>query len=151
MPKKQLKVDAIKNGTVIDHIAAGKALSVAEIINLNSSDEIMVGINLSSRKTGKKDIIKIENHELTADEVNSIALIAPSATLTIINDYKVTKKIDLELPELINGLIECPNHSCVTNTENIKTRFQTIVNETISVRCVYCEKKYNVDEVNINV
>ena len=72
--KEQLKVDPIKNGTVIDHITAGKALQAAEILNIpNYEKEIMIGVNLSSRKMGRKDIIKIENREISAEEAGSIA------------------------------------------------------------------------------
>ncbi|MBN2461393.1 MAG: aspartate carbamoyltransferase regulatory subunit, partial [Candidatus Cloacimonetes bacterium] len=83
---KQIKVNAIKNGTVIDHITAGKVLKVIEILDLAGSDVVMIGMNLPSNKLNKKDILKIENRELSPDEVNSIALIAPKATLIIIQD-----------------------------------------------------------------
>jgi len=62
---KTIKVNAIKNGTVIDHIAAGKILKVIDILNLTGDNSVMIGMNLSSNKIGKKDIIKIENRELT--------------------------------------------------------------------------------------
>jgi len=110
MNKEKLKVDPIKNGTVIDHITAGKALQVADILNIgNSKREIMVGINLLSRKMGKKDIIKIENREISKEEANSIALISPTATLIIIDDYKVVKKFGIDIPKEIKQHIICPN------------------------------------------
>ncbi len=148
---KQMKVDAIKNGTVIDHIPAGKALAVADILNLSGSNEVMIGINLNSKKVGKKDLIKIENRELSQEEVNSIALIAPSATLTIIKDFEVIRKYKVEIPESIEGLIKCPNPKCVTNSEDIKTKFMVTDEKPLKVRCCYCEKKYLVDEVKIKI
>jgi len=148
---KQLKVDAIKNGTVIDHIPEGKALAVADILNLSGSNEVMIGINLNSRKVGKKDIIKIENRELSQEEINSIALIAPEATLTIISDFEVIRKARAEIPKSIEGLISCPNPKCITNSERIKTKFKVTDKNPLKVRCYYCEKKYLVEEVRIKI
>lgn len=148
---KQIKVTAIKDGTVIDHIASGKILKVAEILNLQGEDVVMMGMNLASDKLGKKDILKIENRELSADEVNSIALIAPNASLIIIKDYKVVKKVSLKMPEFIKNLILCPNPKCITSIENIDSKFRVTNNAPAQVRCVYCERKYKVDEVKIRI
>jgi len=148
---KQLKVDAIKNGTVIDHIPAGKGMQVADIINISGENVVMIGISLHSKKVGKKDIIKIENRELSQEEINSIALIAPSATITIIKDFDVIRKAKAEIPELIEGLILCPNPKCITNSENIRTKFMVTDEKPLQVRCHYCEKKYLVDEVKIKI
>jgi len=148
---KQLKVDAIKNGTVIDHIPAGKGMQVADIINISGENVVMIGISLHSKKVGKKDIIKIENRELSQEEINSIALIAPSATITIIKDFDVIRKAKAEIPELIEGLILCPNPKCITNSENRRTKFMVTDEKPLQVRCHYCEKKYLVDEVKIKI
>ncbi len=149
--KKQLRVDPIKNGTVIDHITAGKALQVAEILNLKQPENlIMIGINLSSNKMGKKDIIKIENRKLSKDEVNSIALISPNATLTIIDDFKVTSKQKITLPEKINKHLICPNPNCVTNIESVTTKFSVSNHDPVEVRCEYCEKTYRIENVKFH-
>jgi aspartate carbamoyltransferase regulatory subunit len=151
MKKAQLKVDPIKKGTVIDHISAGKALQVADILNLrNPKNLMMIGVNLSSNKMQKKDIIKIENRVLTNDEVNSIALISPNASLIIIEDYKVVKKQRIALPKHIQKHIVCPNPNCVTNIENVSTKFEVANNNPVEVRCEYCEKKYPIDEVKFH-
>ena len=146
---KQMKVDAIKNGTVIDHIPAGKGLLIADILNFKENDIVMIGVNLQSKKIERKDIIKIENRELTSRELNCIALIAPSSTLTQIREYKIDKKIQVELQDKIEDLIICPNPKCITNIEKMKSRFNVFKNEQVVVRCAYCEKKYAVDEVKI--
>ncbi len=148
---KQLKVDAIKNGTVIDHIPAGKGMQVADLINVSGENIVMIGISLHSKKVGKKDIIKIENRELSQEEINSVALIAPSATITIIKDFEVIRKAKAEIPELIEGLILCPNPKCITNSEIIKTKFMVTDEKPLQVRCHYCEKKYLVEEVKIKI
>ncbi len=146
---KQIKVNAIKNGTVIDHITAGKVRKVMDILELDGTDVVMIGMNLTSNKIGKKDIVKIENKELSQDEVNSIALIAPNATLIIIKDFEVGKKVSLDIPEYVENLIVCPNPKCITNSENIKSKFRLTKDEPVKVRCLYCEKKYLIDEVKI--
>ena len=120
MDTKKLKVDPIKNGTVIDHITAGKVLHVAEILNISSTDsEVMIGLNLSSNKMQKKDLIKIENRELSKEEVGSIALISPNATLIYIKNFQVVSKSNIELPQKIKKLVICPNPNCVTNLEQV--------------------------------
>lgn len=146
---KQIKVNAIKNGTVIDHITAGKVRKVLDILELDGTEIVMVGMNLSSKKLNRKDIVKIENKELSHNEVNSIALVAPNATLIIIKDFEVEKKVSLEIPENIENLIVCPNPKCITNSEDIKSKFRLTKDETVKVRCFYCEKKYLIDEVKI--
>ena len=138
---KQMKVDAIKNGTVIDHIPAGKGMQVADIINISGKNEVLIGVNLQSRKVGRKDILKIENRELSQEEINSIALIAADATLTIIKDYEKVRKTKAEIPKAIQGLIKCPNPKCITNSEKIKTKFKVTGKNPLKVRCCYCEKK----------
>ena len=81
---KELKVDPIKNGTVIDHIPAGRVQRVLAILKPRATDVVMMGMNFSSKAMKKKDIIKIEGRELTQNEVNSIALVAPAAKVSII-------------------------------------------------------------------
>ena len=148
---KQLKVDAIKNGTVIDHIPAGKGMQVADLINISGKNIAMIGISLNSKKGRKKDILKIENRVLSQEEINSIALIAPFATIAIIKNFEVIRKSKAEIPELIEGLILCPNPKCITNSEKIKTKFKVTDKNPLKVRCCYCEKKYEVDKVKIKI
>lgn len=146
---KQIKVNAIKNGTVIDHITAGKIRKVLDILHLEGNEVVMVGMNLFSNKIGRKDIVKIENKELSEFEVNSIALISPEATLIIIKDFEVVKKSKLKIPKQIKDIISCPNPKCITNLEPIISKFKLTDDQPAQVRCSYCEKKYLIDEVKI--
>ena len=84
----KLKVDAIRNGTVIDHIPGGAGLRVLNIIGNSGSEVITLGINLASKNKGKKDLVKIEGRELLPEHVNQIALIAPNASINIIREFK---------------------------------------------------------------
>jgi aspartate carbamoyltransferase regulatory subunit len=142
---KEMRVRPIENGTVIDHILAGKALYIAKLLHLDDS-LFVIGSNLESHKLGNKDIIKIENYVMSEAEKKSIALISPNASFIEIKNYEVVLKEPADIPAVIEGLIVCPNHNCITNKENMSSRFH-INKKTMSVRCAYCEKKYTVDEV----
>lgn len=146
---KQLKVDAIKNGTVIDHIPAGNALKVFDILNPQIQYVATIGMNLTSKALGKKDLIKIEGIELSAKEVNRIALAAPDATLTIIRNYEVHQKEMVQIPKMITAAVTCPNMKCITNYENIETSFSRERSGPASLRCKYCERLFSVSEFEV--
>jgi aspartate carbamoyltransferase regulatory subunit len=146
---KELKVDPIKDGTVIDHIPAGKAFKIIEILKLSEDDQIMIGTNLTSGKMGKKDIIKIENKEFNSEQINSISLIAPNATLTIIQNMVAVSKKPVKRPNKIEGIIKCPNEKCITNREEINSNFDVFsINDKTKLRCLYCEKVFNADIIS---
>lgn len=149
-----MKVDAICTGTVIDHIRAGQALRVVELLRLPEKPVMTIGQNLASGKHGAKDIVKIEGHELSQSEVDTVAIIAPEATLSIIRDYTVVAKHAVTLPARIPELIVCPNPRCVTNCGGATTLFAVETKSTggpVLVRCHYCEKRYDVSEVRIDI
>jgi aspartate carbamoyltransferase regulatory subunit len=141
MSTKTLSVAAIQHGTVIDHIPAKRALPMIRILHLiGHKAPITVGFNLSSQYLGLKDIIKIENHELTLQEREEIAIFAPDATVNIIRDYKIVEKLNLPLPQKITGFLACANGNCITQTEKVKSHFSIMaLGKTIEVRCHYCE------------
>ncbi|HDJ27368.1 MAG TPA: aspartate carbamoyltransferase regulatory subunit, partial [Aciduliprofundum sp.] len=99
---EELRVRRIREGTVIDHIPPGKALKVLSILGISGSEGTVVAVlmNVESRKLGKKDIVKLEGRFLTRDEVDEIALVAPTATINIIRDYEVAEKFSLTLPKV---------------------------------------------------
>lgn len=140
--EKQLKVSAIKNGTVLDHIPSGQVFKVIDILGLyDSPHPVTFGVNLDSRSMGSKGIIKISERFFKDDELNKIALIAPNASVNIIRDFEVVEKKVLAIPETITGIVRCINPMCVTNHENISTKFKTIVKGSeIRLLCSYCEK-----------
>lgn len=147
---KQLAVSAICDGTVIDQIDSKSTFSVSEILRLQDEDQVvLVGINLSSKKLGKKGIIKIGGKTLTHEEVNKIALIAPDATLNIIKNYEVVKKIKIELPEIIEGIVKCFNPNCITNHEAIHNKFHVVSKQPVKLRCYYCERLMNGKDIEL--
>lgn len=141
---KELKVQPIRNGTVIDHITAGRAISVLRILGLPRAawtSTITAAMNVqSASEGGRKDIVKIEDREIDASEINKIALIAPHATINIIRDYEVARKERVELPEKINGLVRCPNPNCVTNHEPIRSTFLITQSDPVVLQCGYCDR-----------
>ncbi|MFH0895091.1 MAG: aspartate carbamoyltransferase regulatory subunit, partial [Bacteroidota bacterium] len=124
---KELIVNAIENGTVIDHIPCDSVFKVIKILNLEASENMLLfGNNLESKKYGKKGIVKVKDKYFKKDEINKIALVAPAATLILIKDYKVTEKNQVQPPETVEGIVKCFNPNCITNHENVVTRFSLI-------------------------
>ncbi|NJD98424.1 aspartate carbamoyltransferase regulatory subunit [Thermococcus sp. LS1] len=149
----ELKVTAIKEGTVIDHIPAGKGLKVIEILSLNrpNGGVLLLASNVHSKKLGKKDIVKIEGKFLSEEEVNKISLIAPTATVNIVRDYKVAEKFNVEIPDEIVGILRCANPNCVSNHEHVVSRFYVVSKRPLKVRCHYCERTMEEDEILSNL
>jgi aspartate carbamoyltransferase regulatory subunit len=146
--EKQLKVSAIKDGTVIDHIPTKALFKVIKILKLEECIQMVTfGNNLDSRAMGTKAIIKIANRFFADDEVNRIALVAPHAKLNTIRDYEVVEKRVVETPKEIKGIVHCFNPKCITNAENVTTRFEVLSNKPIAMKCYYCEKITNENEM----
>lgn len=149
--EKELKVAALRNGTVIDHIPADKLYKVVSILHLDSCEQqITIGNNLDSAKVGKKGIIKISERAFAEVETNKIALIAPYAKINIIREYQVVEKRPLTLPEEIRDIVQCANPNCITNNQPVATRFHVLNNDAeIMLKCHYCEREVKRDEVKI--
>lgn len=152
--KSQLQVEAIRQGTVIDHIPAGQGLNILKLFHfLETQDRITVGFNLPSKAFGHKDIIKVENVSITEEQANQLALFAPKATVNIIENFKVVKKRQVGLPERVTGIFSCSNSNCITHFEPAAVTNFKIVNNNgqIQLKCKYCEKVFNRDIVTNNI
>lgn len=147
-----LSVSAIKNGTAIDHIPAGQALRIIRSLKLlKERNKITVGLNLPSKRLQYKDLIKIESRFLTNDEANEVTVFAPEATINIIENFKVIKKISTRLPECIEGVFTCPNPVCITHNEPVESCFYIgEYGKNIKLTCKYCEKQFDRDFVKDN-
>ena len=144
MTTEARKVYAIDNGTVIDHIPSPLALKVVDILGVSQEGILTVGINFPSEKLGKKDIVKVENLKLTPQVTDRVAIVAPTATINIIENGKVVEKRLIEVPKELHGILRCPNPNCVTNIEQVQTHFvREGKKNDFSVRCTYCERKYS--------
>lgn len=148
--KLKLKVSAIKEGTVIDHIPAKNLFKVISILGLDKiENQITFGTNLDSHRLGAKAIIKVSDVFFEDREINKIALIAPHAKLNIIRDYEVVEKKIVETPEKITGIVKCFNPKCISNHEKITTCFTVIKKSPIALKCKYCEKITNLDQIKM--
>ncbi|QEY23921.1 aspartate carbamoyltransferase regulatory subunit [Neisseria animalis] len=149
MDKKQYSVEAIENGTVIDHIPAGKGLAILRQFKLlHYGSAVTVGFNLPSQTQGSKDIIKISGVRLDGKAANRLALFAPEATVNVIEDFKVVQKMNIALPDVIAEVFRCPNSNCASHGEPVSSRFyvKTQNNQT-RLKCHYCEKTFSRDSV----
>jgi aspartate carbamoyltransferase regulatory subunit len=132
-------IDAIKNGIVIDHITAGKAMDLYSILGLGNLDcTVAILKNVVSGKLGRKDIIKIDS--LLELDWDLIGFVDPNITVNIIVDGERVEKRTLKLPEIITGVIRCKNPRCITSVEQeLPQVFLLTDPEKRVYRCRYCE------------
>lgn len=149
--EKELKVAALRNGTVIDHIPSEKLFQVVSILRLKTCDnQLTIGNNFESNKMKSKGIIKISDRFLAEEETNKIALIAPTAKINIIKEYKVIEKRLLQLPDEVIEIVSCNNPNCITNHQPVTTRFFVLKEDhTYRLKCRYCEREAKHDEVKL--
>ena len=153
MTEQMLKVQKIRNGIVIDHIPCGLALKVLKILGIEGDIGSTVSMVMHVKgKYGWKDIVKIEDRFLEERELDKIALVAPTATVNIIKDYRVVKKHRVKVPEHIVGIVRCPNPKCITNQrEPITPEFYTVSKQPLIIKCRYCERDMEADEIIENI
>ena len=148
---KTLLVTKIKDGTVIDHIPAGRALQVLRILGISGAEGFRIAIvmNADSTRMGKKDIIKLENFYPKLEDLMKISLIAPTATINTIRDYEVVSKKQVEVPKVVEGILRCPNPTCISRKpgEPVVSRFLLVSSSPLRLRCYYCGTEIGEDEV----
>jgi aspartate carbamoyltransferase regulatory subunit len=145
---KVRQVEAIANGTVIDHIPAAMTMKVVALL-ASTEDQVFVGQNLRSARIGKKGVVKVANRELSDHVLSTIALIAPGASISIIRDYQVVQKHTVPVPEVFASVARCANPNCVTNHERWPTKFDVIAGTPLRVRCRYCERGFDPGELTL--
>lgn len=136
-----MNIDSIQNGIVIDHITAGLGMTIYRLLKL---DELNCSValikNASSRKMGKKDIIKIDS-DFQVD-MDVLGYVDPGVTVDVIRGGKLTEKRNLELPETLTGVITCKNPRCISSTEQeLPQVFKLTDRKNRTYRCLYCETK----------
>ena len=142
-----ITIAKIESGIVIDHIPAGKAYQISQVLGLGefarkTGDIIAIGINFESPSMQKKDIIKMENLSLTRNMLKVVALIAPNATITRIENGKVTEKHKVEIPESVGDVVVCPDRFCITNHEQIAGKYHVVSKDPLTLKCHYCETEF---------
>lgn len=136
-----MNIDSIKNGIVIDHITAGRSMEIYRLLGLESLDcSVALIKNVTSRKTGKKDIIKIDS-DFDVD-TDILGYVDPGVTVNIIRNGKIAEKRTLELPTELTDVLKCKNPRCITSTEQeLPHIFRLTDREHRVYRCIYCETK----------
>lgn len=136
-----MRVDSMKNGIVIDHIAVGKAMQIYNMLCLDKLEcSVAVLRNVPSKKMGKKDIIKIDcDIDINFDV---LGFISPHITVDIVKDGVVVDKKHIDLPETLTDILVCKNPRCITSTEqDIKHIFKLTDKNKGVYRCIYCDTK----------
>ncbi len=152
---KTLRIPKIDLGIVIDHIPAGRGVKVLEIISKYEEMKdvvVSLGLNYDSRKLGKKDLIKLQLEFLSQEIIQHISIVAPGITIKSIKGYKVYSKVVVKPPQEIKNLLICKNPNCITNVEkHIPTIFRAIDKEAKQVKCQYCERIFDLNELQAAV
>ena len=146
--KEVVRLNPISNGTVLDHLPIKSAFKIINLLELSLNDPVMVAVNIDSKKMGRKDLIFIEGKELSQKEVQKIGLIAQGSTWNTVKDRKVFSKKKIQMPYELIGIVRCSNPKCITNHEEIDTKF--VRNEKI-ITCNYCEKEMKLNEAIQNI
>jgi aspartate carbamoyltransferase regulatory subunit len=136
-----MRLDPITDGIVIDHITAGKGMKLYDILNLGELKcSVAIIKNADSKKTGKKDIIKID--AVIDLNFDVIGYVDPGVNVNIIRDGKIVEKLCPDMPERVEGVIKCKNPRCITSTEQeLPHVFKLTDKEKRIYRCIYCESK----------
>ena len=137
-----LNISGLNSGVVIDHIKAGGAMDVYNYLKLDRLDcQVAIIKNASSNKSGKKDIIKIEEH--TDIDLDMLGVLDPNIMVNIIKNGEIVEKRHLTLPTTVTNVIQCHNPRCITSIEQeLPHRFKLTDPSKGLYRCVYCEQKY---------
>ena len=136
-----MNIDSICNVVVIDHITAGRGMKLYELLGLNNKDcSVAIIQNVASKKSGKKDIIKIDAD--IAIDFDVIGYVDPKVTVNIIKNGEIIEKRNIEMPKQLKNVIKCKNPRCITTTEQeIDHIFKLTDKEKGIYRCIYCETK----------
>ena len=136
-----MNIDSINNGIVIDHITKGRGMKLYELLNLDEIDASVAIIkNVTSKKLGKKDIIKVDaDIEFNLDV---IGYVDPGVTVNIIKGGVLVEKKTIAMPETLKNVIKCKNPRCITSVEQeLDHIFKLTDKEENIYRCIYCETK----------
>lgn len=136
-----MNIDAIRDGIVIDHITAGRGMRLYELLHLDRLDcSVAIIKNVTSKKMGKKDIIKIDS--AVDIDMDVIGFVDPQATVNIIRNGERADKRCIEMPATLTNVIRCMNPRCITTTEQeLDHVFRLTDRENKIYRCIYCETK----------
>ena len=138
-----MNIDSIQNGVVIDHITAGGGMKLYELLGLDTIDcSVALIRNVSSKKMGRKDIIKID--AAIPIDLDVIGYVDPGATVNVIRNGVLVEKRSIEMPEQLVNVIRCKNPRCITTCEQELDHVVRLTDRENKIyRCIYCETKAN--------
>lgn len=138
-----MNIDSIRNGIVIDHITAGKGMTLYDLLGLGDLDcSVAIIRNVASKKMGRKDIIKVD--AAIPVDLDVIGYVDPGATVNVIKDEKLVEKKAIDMPLTLRNVIKCKNPRCITCCEQeLEHIFRLTDKENKVYRCIYCETKAN--------
>jgi len=149
------RVTAIRNGTVVDHIPAGHALQIIQMlqIDMTRATPVSLVMNVPSDKLGRKDVLKVEDRELNQEQLDRLALIAPAASIAIIRNHAVAEKLKVELADDLVNIASCSFSNCITKNarEPLPQRLRVINQDPLEVRCYYCGRGQDLEELVENI
>ena len=150
--EKVMKVQPIRNGTVIDHIIAGKGVKIMDLLGFNKEGTAILSImNVKSKKLGRKDIIKVEDRELSEEDINKISLLSPKCNINIIRNYTVSEKIEAKVPRINIGIAICSNQHCISNNHrNLESKLELKNENDFILKCMYCKRIVKGSELEFN-
>ena len=138
-----LNVGRLSEGVVLDHIKAGKSMTIYHDLKLDKLDCCVAIIkNARSDKMGRKDIIKVEC-PIDSLNLDILGFIDHNITVNIIKDGEIVEKKELSLPKEIRNVIRCKNPRCITSIEQELDHVFILADPEKEIyRCKYCEEKY---------
>ena len=134
-----MMVNPIENGVVLDHITAGKAMDIYKVLRLDKLGcTVAVIVNAASKKMGRKDVLKI--YDVIDLNFDVLGYLDPGITVSIIANGEVVRRISLDLPEQVEGVLRCKNPRCITSCEQELPHIFKLTDRKKKVyRCIYCE------------
>jgi len=144
--EKKVHITPLQNGTSLDHLKPGTALKILEVLK-TGGNRVSVAMNVDSRLMLVKDLIFIEGKEISKEELDKIALIGKGGTLNIIKNAKVVRKEQIHYPEVVHGIMKCINPNCITNKEELETKFHLTSTNPLKAKCYYCEVRMEENEI----
>ena len=137
-----LNVGKIEEGFVLDHIKAGKSLSIYHHLQLDKLDcTVAIIKNARSSKKGRKDILKVEC-DIDTLNLDILGFIDHTITVNVIKDGRIVEKRQLSLPKEIKNVIQCKNPRCITSIEQGLPHIFVLTDPEKEVyRCKYSEEK----------
>ncbi|MBR3621371.1 MAG: aspartate carbamoyltransferase regulatory subunit [Clostridia bacterium] len=138
-----MNIDSIYTGFVIDHIGAGKGMMLYKLLGLAKLEcPVAMIMNATSKRMGKKDIIKIDG-DIDID-MDVIGYVDPDATVNVIREGKLVEKRDITVPTELKNVLFCKNPRCITSTEQELPHIFRLTDEKKRIyRCIYCDTKAN--------